>query len=422
MTDPVQAQYEAYPYPARHPRDEARRLITGSPSHLDEINHYLFAGRRDFSRPFRALVAGGGTGDATIMLAQQLAERGGAGEVVYLDLSAAARGIAEARAGVRGLTNLQFVTGDLTALETLDLGRFDYIDCCGVLHHLEDPQAGLRTLRQRLAPGGGLGIMVYGRYGRTGLYPLQAVLRRLAGEDPLTEQVELARRLLQGLPASNWFKRNPVLGDHKRGDAELVDLLLHRRDRAYDLPALFALTDAAGLAVTSFIEPIRYRPEAFVKDPSLRRRLDPLRWRERAAIAEVLAGNLKKHVAYLAPAEDGPEGPESPRVARPGSASALPLLPNHEGPALARACQQSRSLKVQLDGLDSTLPLPRLAPAILMQIDGRRTLGEIHAALRAADQALDWPGFLADFQALFTALNGINALLLKETSGEGAHA
>ncbi len=62
MDDPVQRQYEAYPYPARDPSDEAKRLVTGSPSHLDEINHYLFAGARDFAEPFRALVAGGGTG------------------------------------------------------------------------------------------------------------------------------------------------------------------------------------------------------------------------------------------------------------------------------------------------------------------------------------------------------------------------
>lgn len=28
------AQYEAYPYPQRDPREEARRLIVGSPGHL----------------------------------------------------------------------------------------------------------------------------------------------------------------------------------------------------------------------------------------------------------------------------------------------------------------------------------------------------------------------------------------------------
>ena len=50
MTDRVRDQYEAYPYPPRDPRDEAKRLIEGSPSHLLEINHYVFAGRRNFSR------------------------------------------------------------------------------------------------------------------------------------------------------------------------------------------------------------------------------------------------------------------------------------------------------------------------------------------------------------------------------------
>ena len=35
----VQAQYEALPYPARDPRDEAKRLIVGSPSQTIEIDH-----------------------------------------------------------------------------------------------------------------------------------------------------------------------------------------------------------------------------------------------------------------------------------------------------------------------------------------------------------------------------------------------
>ena len=113
MSDRVRDQYEAYPYPSRDPADEAKRLVIGSPSNLLEVNHYLFAGRRDFAKPFRALVAGGGTGDATIMLAQQLADAGSPAEVVYLDLSETSRGIAEARAAARGLANIRFVSGVL---------------------------------------------------------------------------------------------------------------------------------------------------------------------------------------------------------------------------------------------------------------------------------------------------------------------
>src|SRR3979411_987793 len=102
MNDPrdhaVAAQYEVLPYPARDPRDEARRLIVGSPSFLAEIEHYLFAGRIPRDRPFRALIAGGGTGDAAIMLAQQTKDAGLIAELTYLDQSTASRRIAEARA------------------------------------------------------------------------------------------------------------------------------------------------------------------------------------------------------------------------------------------------------------------------------------------------------------------------------------
>src|SRR6201989_1254729 len=178
--DDVRAQYEALPYPPRDPRDEAIRLVTGTPSHILEVNHYLFAGRLNFNRPFRALVAGGGTGDACIMLAQQLADRRCPAEGVYLALSWASRQVCEARAKARGLRNVQFLTGSLLDLPTMNIGQFDYIDCTGVLHHLPDPAAGMKALVSVLQPEGGIGVMLYGEYGRTGVYTLQEMLRSLS--------------------------------------------------------------------------------------------------------------------------------------------------------------------------------------------------------------------------------------------------
>src|SRR5262245_2796729 len=156
MPDRVREQYEAFPYPPRDPRDEAKRLVEGSPSHLREIDHYVFAGRRDWTKPFLALAAGGGAGDGTIMLAQHLADRGCPAELVYLDLSTAARGIAEARARQRGLESIRFITASLLDLPQLELGRFDYVDCCGVLHHLPAPAAARALLAEALRPGRGL--------------------------------------------------------------------------------------------------------------------------------------------------------------------------------------------------------------------------------------------------------------------------
>src|SRR5262249_22531381 len=296
MPDRVREQYEAYPYPPRDPRDEAKRLVEGSPSHLREIDHYVFAGRRDWTKPFRALIAGGGTGDGTIMLAQHLADRGCPAELIYLDLSTAApaiapargrraerlytdlspaaRGIAEARAQQRWLGSIRFMTASLLDLPQLDLGRFDYVDCCGVLHHLPDPAAGLAILAEALSDDGGIGLMVYGTIGRTGVYHLQEVLRQLEADEPDAARLDLARRLLKQLPVTNWFARNPLVRDHiETGDAGLYDLLLHSRDRAYTVPELAGLVSGAGLAISGLIEPWRYEPASYLSDGALLKRI-----------------------------------------------------------------------------------------------------------------------------------------------------
>jgi ubiquinone/menaquinone biosynthesis C-methylase UbiE len=411
MSDKVRSQYEAYPYPSRDPADEAKRLVVGSPSNLLEINHYLYAGRRDFAKPFRALIAGGGTGDAAIMLAQQLADaargRGVPGEVVYLDLSTSSRAIAESRAAARGLDNIHFVTGSLLDLDGLDLGSFDYIDCCGVLDHLADPTTGLAALTGVLNDDGGIGLMVYGSYGRSGVYELQGVLRQLVGTRPLAEQVSFTRRLLSTLPATNLFARNPVLRDHVGSDAELVDLLLHSQDRAFTVDEIAGLLDGAGLNLISFIEPLRYDPSTYLKDPVLLRQLSGLSQEARAALAEKLAGNLKTHVFYVsrrAPAETlaWPDGPE-----------AIPCLRVLDGPRLAKAVQRDLVLKGDFDGLALKFPLPRLAPAVLPWIDGKTSLGEIQRALQNLDPRQEWDHFKAQFDQLYQVLGGLNHLLIR---------
>jgi SAM-dependent methyltransferase len=408
MTDErVRAQYEAYPYPQRDPRDEAKRLITGSPSHPLEIDHYLFRGRRDWSRPFRALVAGGGTGDGTIMLAQGLADRKCPAEIVYLDLSTASRRTAEARAAARGLANIRFETGSL--LDAPALGRFDYIDCCGVLHHLADPGAGLRALAAALDPSGGMGLMLYGELGRTGIYPLQDALRTLAADLPDPDKVALAKRLLKDLPETNWLRRNPLLADHLGSDAGLYDLLLHSRDRAYRVPEVHALLAGAGLRPVAFIEPLRYEPATYLADPALRRRAAALDAPARAALAENLCGTMKSHVFYAVKAERGED-----TIARPGGEDAVPVLRDLDGSSLARGRRPGDPLAADFGGLKVRFPLPPLAPAILERIDGVQTVGEIRRSLPSAPEEA---AFAPQFEGLYAVLNGLNRLLLRFPAG-----
>ncbi len=395
--DPVRRQYETYPYPERDPAEERKRLIVGSPSDLLEIDHFLFRGRRDWSKPFRALVAGGGTGDGLVQLAQGLADAGCPADVVYLDLSEAARRVAEARIAARGLTNVTFRTGDL--LTAPDLGPFDYIDCCGVLHHLAEPQAGFDALSAALAEGGGIGLMVYAPYGRTGVYPLQEALGALFAGDGPEEQVKLAKAALKSLPATNWFPKNEFLVDHKQSDAGLYDLLLHSRDRPFGAEELLATLERAGLGFVSFLEASRYDPMRYLPDePRFRERVKALTPAARAGMAERLAGNMRLHIVYAA------KGDGAGRMATAASAEAVPRLKGVAPRALAEQAARRGSLRIEFSGLKFTVPLDKRAGPLIALADGR-PLGEM---ARAA--GLDWMAFSQLWGPVHRELTGVNLL------------
>ncbi|SKA00634.1 Methyltransferase domain-containing protein [Enhydrobacter aerosaccus] len=404
----LRVQYEALPYPPRDPREEQVRLITGTPSHILEINHYLFAGRLNLNRPFRALIAGGGTGDACIMLAQQLVDRRCPAEVVYLDLSSASRKVCEARAKARGLRNINFITGSLLDLPAMNIGTFDYIDCTGVLHHLPDPTAGMQALASVLEPEGGIGVMLYGQYGRTGVYPLQEMLRTLAPPSmAIEDRIAMAKRLIRFLPTTNLFRRNPYLNDHVTGgDAGLYDLLLHSCDRAYTVPEIGKLAGDAGLRVVAFLEPVRYEPSTYMSDPVIARQASSLPLLERAAFAERLAGNLRTHVFYATRA-----GYDT--VARPEDTQAIPVLREMDPHKLAAGLQPGQPLIANLDGFPWRAQLPPLAPRIISLIDGRRSVAELYTALGAQGGLPQWEDFYAQFEDLYVKLNGVNHLLLR---------
>jgi len=396
------AQYEAYPYPERDPRDERKRLIIGSPSHLREIDWWVFGGRRAAGTPFHALLAGGGTGDGTIMLATHLARDGRDGSVTYLDRSAKALGVARARAESRGLTNIDFRQGSLLDLPKLGLGRFDYIDCCGVLHHLPEPSEGLAALDSALAPGGGMGLMVYAPHGRTGVYMLQDALRLLApaGEAP-SVRLEVAKRVMRHLPASAWLRFNRNFADHiTGGDAGLYDLLLNPRDRAYDITAFSALLGGSGLEIAALIEPARYDPSIYLPDPKLRQLAAGLDAVARMALAESLCANISTHVAYVVRQGAGPVRLDAmdPRV--------VPVLREGTGAEIAQAMRPDGVLPFLFDGLAAPVPLPRLAGAILRRIDGVASVGEIEAALGHS-------GFQAAWRETWERLNAFNRVFLR---------
>jgi len=421
----VRSQYEALPYPPRKPSEESQRLLRTWLEDLAMINHYCYAGRQDFRKGFRVLVAGGGTGDATIFLAEQLKDTNA--EIVHLDFSSASMEIARERASIRKLTNISWVHDSLLNLPSLDLGKFDYINCSGVLHHLADPDAGLQALRSVLKEDGALGVMVYATYGRTGVYQMQSMLRLMQEEiKDDGAKVTHAKAVLDVLPASNWFKRSEDLHeDHKIGDAGVYDLLLHSQDRAYTVGEVFDWFEGQHQLHLSFSDVQRgraaYLPHLVAGKKGLPRQdeIKAMPLRRQHEIAELLTGNIITHSFYATNSAD--------RVAPYGDASFVPFY-YHEplnGEIMAKVFRANQGKPFVLNhaysGVSVTVNPGRFGASILSMIDGQRSFAQIFDLMRAFQAAAGQPPlsdqeFFDDFRESYEVLNAIERLLLRHQS------
>ncbi len=122
---------------------------------------------------------------------------------------------------------------------------------------------------------------------------------------------------------------------------------------------------------------MRYDPAAFLPDPKLRARIAGLGEMEHAALAEALSGNMSTHVVYCV------RNGEVPAVPDPTRPEAVPVAREMPAAEIARAIRPDGTLPFVFDGLRVPVALPKLAGAILGQIDGVTTVSAIVAALEA---------------------------------------
>jgi len=330
--------YESLPFPPRDPEAERYVLKVSTPDILAKMNQYCFGGGRDFTRPFRVLVAGCGTGDSAVWLGWQLKDT--RAEIVALDLSEASLDVARARAKARGLGTIRWVHGSLLDVAAMGLGTFDYITCLGVLHHLPDPVRGLRALESVLADRGAMAIMLYGAVGRSHIYSTQRLLRlATSGLDHPGEKLAFARQIVANLPPTNDFRQREgveaIQAAYLSDDTNFWDTLLHEQDRAYTASEVRAYLASARLHVQGWgsysgngaITGLQYDLDFQVNDPAQSARLAMLSPSEREDAAEILDGSLALHTVYATRESDAALDPMAPEaILAPMSDSGLQIL------------------------------------------------------------------------------------------------
>jgi len=376
VTARVGSFYEQHPYPlpvenlAGYGRswDDARRLADGN----------QFWPGSPYRDDRSILVAGCGTSQAA-----KYALRWPKAKVTGIELSEASIEQTARLKRKHGLRNLELRQLPIERAAELG-GTFDHVVSTGVLHHLADPETGLRALRDVLAPDGAMHLMVYAPYGRTGVYMLQEYCRRL-GIGSTAEDIRELALSLRELPPQHPLRPLLALPDFQ-DKAGLADALLNPQDRAYSVPQVFEFLASAGLEFGRWIRQAPYLPHCGTQVQSPHRaRLAALPEAEQYAALELFRGCMVTHsfVAYpsgrakahgISFAGDSWLGYVPVRVPDtvmleeriPDTAAAVLINPGHTF-------------------TDLYLPIDAPQKALFDAIDGRRSIGEIapDAASRA---------------------------------------
>ena len=367
----VRQFYDRFPYPPPlHDLEKYRQRWQDPQKRRAEF--HLFWPGRTYWEDQSILVAGCGTSQAA-----KHALRWPHARVTGIDVSTTS---VECTLELKRKHDLQNLEVHELALEQVgDLGRkFDQIVCTGVLHHLADPDTGLRALHSVLNLDGAIEFMVYAPYGRTGIYMLQEFCRRIgirATDEEIGDLICALSALPPGHPLQALLSQAPDF----RNDAALADALLHPQDRAYSVPQLFALIDKAGLVFGRWVRQAPYCVHCGVlsRIPQAKRieRLSP---EDQYAAIELFRGTTIRHSVIVYDPESA-NLKEQVRLRQGASPSDVPvrttdticvqdpLPPGAAGVLINRSHTYT----------DLILPISRMEKMWLDAIDGVRSIAEI---------------------------------------------
>jgi len=292
-SEEVRDFYERMPYPAPLTNLNEHIDLYKNPLRRRAEFHLIWPDQRPRENQ-EILIAGCGTSQAA-----KYALREPDARITAIDVSDASLRHTRALQRKHNLENLELHKLPIESVS--ELGRsFNLVVCTGVLHHLPDPDEGLRALRDVLRPDGAMRVMVYARYGRAGIYMMQEYCRLLEIHPSASDLRSLATTLdalPKDHPIANVLRR---ANDFRRPEA-MADALLHPQDRAYSVPEMYAWLDRCGMSFGRWVEQAPYLPQcgALAKSPHAAR-LASLPSRAQHAAVELYRGTMVSHnfIAY----------------------------------------------------------------------------------------------------------------------------
>ena len=176
------------------------------------------------------LIAGCGTGQHSIGAASKYKNA----KVLAVDLSLSSLAYAKRKTQELGFQNIDYMQADILDLGMLDR-KFDIIESAGVLHHLDEPMTGWRSLTDCLELGGLMKIGLYSELARQFIVRMQEeinqsgigssdVAMRSFRSDVINSSEEHHKRIRSSI---NFYSLS-----------ELRDLLFHVQEHRFTIPQL----------------------------------------------------------------------------------------------------------------------------------------------------------------------------------------
>ena len=225
----VKKQYEENPYP--------RWTNLGLSIHaknikdvIKEIDLNVDLKKVNFSRNPEILIAGCGTGQHAITTASKFKNA----NIFALDLSFNSLAYAKREAKELSIKNIEFIQGDLLDLKSINK-KFDIIESVGVLHHMEDPFIGWKTLVEHLKDESLMLIGLYSERARENISKIKNKIKKL--------KIEISSKNIINF-RKDIFKNKETIFDNIKFSPDFYstsgvrDLLFHIQEHKFNLRIL----------------------------------------------------------------------------------------------------------------------------------------------------------------------------------------
>ena len=168
----VRTQYEENPYPRwRYNSYSKNQKISIIQRINDDIKPNYISPSLD-NEKLKVLIAGCGTGNQILQT-----QRYKNAQITAIDLSLTSLAYAQ-----RKINELRLVNVELIQMDILEIGllkeKFDVIECGGVLHHMDDPSAGLKSLLGVLKENCFLKLALYSELARQDIVKARNYIKR----------------------------------------------------------------------------------------------------------------------------------------------------------------------------------------------------------------------------------------------------